>query len=252
MVAEQTRLVFLPIETKIHFTSYKPQFMLDLLANQACDVEYIWYFDPDICIRCNWSFFTTWQRYGVALCQELITNILPENSPLRQRWIELATTIGVSKPRPLNHYFNGGMVGVSAAHVSFLHLWKAFIELGRANGANLSRLSSGTRAMPFHMEDQDALNITAMYTEHPLSTMGPEAMGFIPAGFTMYHTVGPKPWKGSLLGRALKGIPPSDGTKFFFTQVSSPIRPYSPWQLRGKKIACAISGGIGRFYRRSR
>jgi len=57
MVAGQIRLVFLLLETEIHFTSYKPQFMLDLFAGQARDSNYLWYFDPDIFLRCSWSFF---------------------------------------------------------------------------------------------------------------------------------------------------------------------------------------------------
>lgn len=104
--------------------------------------------------------------------------------------------------------------------------------------------------MPFYGIDQDALNMAAMYTELPLTTMGPEAMGFVPSGFTMYHAVGEKPWRGSLLLRALGGVPPSDATKFFFTQVLSPIRPYSPISLGVKRFTCWIAALIGRFYRR--
>jgi hypothetical protein len=92
--------------------------------------------------------------------------------------------------------------------------------------------------------------MAAMYTKYPLTTMGPEAMGFIPSGFTMYHAVGPKPWRGSLLLRTLAGMPPSGAAKFFFTQVSSPIRVYSQWHLFAKRLACSIAAFIGRFYRR--
>jgi hypothetical protein len=248
MVADQVRLVFLLLKTDIHLTYYKPQFMLDLLQDKACDSEYIWYFDPDIFLRCNWSFFADWQRYGIALCQEIVNNILPEDSPLRHKWMDIATDIGLSKPRPLNHYFNGGMVGISAAHVSFLNLWQRLIEEAEARGCDLKGFMAGTREMPFHAGDQDALNITAMYTEHPLTTMGPEAMGFLPGGFTMHHAVGPKPWRGSMLLRALSGNPLFPSTKFFFTQLSWPIRPYSALQLRARQLACAMAIFIGRFY----
>jgi hypothetical protein len=250
MIADRVLLVFLPIETEMHFTNYKPRFMLDLIADQARDCAYLWYFDPDIFLRCNWSFFADWQRYGIALCQEIVHNSLPEDSPLRHKWMRIAADIGLSNPRLLNHYFNGGLVCVSAAHVSFLHLWKRLLEQAEVVGCDLKRMMPGNREMPFHASDQDALNIAAMYTEHPLSTMGPEAMGFIRGGFTMYHTVGVKPWRGSLLLRALQGLPPSDAAKFFFTQVSSPIRAYSPWHLRAKQWACSLAAFIGRFYGR--
>jgi hypothetical protein len=224
--------------------------MLDLLQNQAPDCDYLWYFDPDIFLRCNWSFFLDWQRYGIALCQEYITNILPENSPLRHKWMEIATSMGLEKPRALNHYLNGGMVGLPTSCSTFLHLWKRLIEQAGAIGVDLTKMMPGTREMPFHASDQDALNIAAMYTEHPLSTMGPEAMGFIRGGFTMYHTVAYKPWRGSVLGSALAGKPPSEAFRFFFGQVSTPIRAYSRWLLRGKQLACAIATFIGRFYSR--
>ena len=105
--------------------------------------------------------------------------------------------------------------------------------------------------MPFYSIDQDSLNVAAMYSGFPLATMGPEAMGFVPSGFTMYHSVGQKPWRGSLLLRALSGNPPSSAAKFFFTQVSSPIRAYSLLHLCAKRVACSIAALIGRFYRRS-
>ncbi len=251
LVADQVRLVFLPLVTSMHFTNYKPQFMLDLFMTHAPDREYLWYFDPDIFIRCNWTFFADWQQNGIALCQEIVNNILPADSPLRHKWIRIAAKGGLSSARPLNHYFSGGMVGVSSKHVSFLHLWRRILEEARREGCDLGGFMPGNRELPFFGSDQDALNVAAMYTEHPLTTMGPEAMGFVRGGFTMYHAVGQKPWRGSLLLRAVAGLPPSEADKFFFTQVSSPIRAYTRWRLRAKRLACAMAALIGRFYRRS-
>jgi hypothetical protein len=250
-IADRIRLVFLPLATDIHLTNYKPQFMLDLFAGQARGCEYLWYFDPDIFLRCEWTFFSDWQRYGVALCQEIVNNILPENSPLRRQWIEIASSAGLSRPQPLNHYYNGGLVGVAAAHAGFLQIWKRLIERAGEVGCDLNTMMPGNREMPFHAGDQDALNIAAMYSEFPLSTLGPQGMGFVPGDVKMYHTVGQKPWRGSLLCRALAGVPPSNAMKFFFTQVSSPICPYSPMRLRAKRLACFIAAFIGRFYQRS-
>jgi hypothetical protein len=250
MVGEHIRLVFVPVEARIHFTNYKPQFMLELLANRASEYEYIWYFDPDITVRCGWSFFATWQRYGIALCQDMMYIPFAETDLLRQQWAEIATAMGLGKPRPLIQHFNAGMVGVAAEHTSFLQLWKRLIDQTAEMGYDLTGFLPGTRELPLHATDQDALNIAAMYTEHPLSTMGPEAMGFVNGGFTMYHAVVRKPWRGSLIGSALSGYPASDAIKYFFTQVSSPIRAYSPWRLRGKKLACKVAGFIGRFYAR--
>jgi len=250
MVTDQVRLVFLPLKTDTHFTNYKPEFMIDLLANQASACDCLWYFDPDIFLRCGWSFFAKWQHYGIALCEDMLYHPLPENDLLRQQWIEIATGMGLGKPRALIQHFNGGFVGVPTAYASFLHLWKRVLDQTAAMGYDLTGFLPGTREMPLHATDQDALNIATMYTEHPLSTLGPEAMGFINGGFTMYHAVVRKPWRGLMVRSALAGVPPSSAAKFFFTQVSSPIRAYSPMRLRGKKLACAIAGFIGRFYAR--
>ncbi|MDR3792620.1 MAG: hypothetical protein P4L03_04480 [Terracidiphilus sp.] len=249
--SEAVDVVFLPLTTEIHLTNYKPEFMLDLLAGPASRCEYLWYFDPDIWLRSPWSFFVGWQRHGIALCQEITNNILPHDSPLRHQWMEIAGTIGLSDPRPLGYYYNGGLAGVPAQHADFLLLWKQIIELSADYGCNLYQMMPGTREMPFHASDQDALNIAAMYTQAPLTTLGPEGMSFIPGGARMFHTVGVKPWNGSLLKRAFLGLPPSSAMKAFFQYCDGPIRAYSQWQLRRKRIACALAALIGRFYSRS-
>ena len=144
------------------------------------------------------------------------------------------------------------MVGVSSANAEFLEAWKRLINLAGSLGYDLRYQGLGSREMPFNMSDQDALNIAIMYTKFPLTTLGPQGMGFIyGASMTMYHAVGQKPWRGSFLLRALRGMPPSGAMKFFLTQVVSPIRAYSPMHLRAKRLACAISAFIGRFYSRT-
>jgi len=249
-VGKNVQLVFLPVKTEIHLTNFKPHFMLDLLAGPARGCEYLWYFDPDIFLRARWSFFANWQRYGIALCQEIVDNNLPQDAPLRHEWAEIGSSIGLGNPRALNHYYNGGMVGLAATQARFLEVWRQLIERAAELGCDLQTFMPENREMPFHASDQDALNIAAMYSEFPLSTLGPQGMGFIPGDVKMYHTVGLKPWRGSFLLRALAGIPPSNGMKFFLTQVSSPIRAYSPLELAAKRMACSIAALIGRFYMR--
>jgi hypothetical protein len=244
------RIAFLRLDTKVHLTNYKPQFMLDLLAGEAHDCDYLWYFDPDIFLRCKWSFFRNWQTNGIALCEEIVNYNLSENSPIRCQWAKIGSDMGLGAARSVRGYFNGGMVGVSAAHSSFLHLWKRILDQAVSGSYDLERFKPGTPDMPFNATDQDALNMAVMFTEIPLATMGPEAMGFIPSGFTMYHAVGHKPWRGSLLFRALAGLPPSSAAKYFFSQVSSPIQAYPSFVFACKKTACNIAAFIGRFYRR--
>lgn len=250
LVANQVRLGFLSVETKLHFTNYKPQFMLNLLADQAASSDYLWYFDPDIYLLCGWPFFAKWQRYGIALCEDLLYFTLPANNLLRQQWAEIAEGMGLGEPKLIAQHFNGGMVGVPATYVSFLQLWKRVLDQASAMGYDLTGFLPFTREMPLHATDQDALNIAALYTEYPLTTLGPEAMGFISGGFTMYHAVIRKPWRDSIIRNALAGHPPSNAIKQYFRQVSSPIQAYSPMHLRAKLVACSIAGFIGRFYGR--
>lgn len=250
-VANQIHIVFIKLSTNIHLTNYKPEFMLNLLGNEAHDCNYLWYFDPDIFLQASWSFFAEWQSYGIALCQEAVDNIFPADAPLRQQWMKLAAGIGFSDPHPVNHYYNGGMIGIPSAHAEFLTAWKRLIDLAESTGYDMKCLGHGSREMPFNMSDQDALNIAIMYTKSPLTTLGPQGMGFIyGASMMMYHTVGQKPWRGSFLLRALRGMPPSGAMKFFLTQVASPIRVYSPMHLRAKRLACSLAAFVGRFYRR--
>jgi len=250
-VADQIQLVFLKLDTSTHFAKYKPEFMLNLLAKEARDCEYLWYFDPDIFIQASWSYFADWQSYGIALCQEVVENICPADAPLRQQWMRLAAGIGFVDPRPVNHYYNSGMVGVPRAHAEFLEEWKSVINLAASLGYDPRYIVHGSRETPFNMADQDALNIAIMYTRSPLSTLGPQGMGFIfGASMVMYHAVGLKPWRGSFLLRALRGMPPSGAMKSFLAQAASPIRAYSPMHLRAKRLACAMASFIGRFYSR--
>jgi hypothetical protein len=249
-IDDRIDLALIPITTRMHLTNYKPEFMLALLSGHAIDCEYLWYFDPDICLRAPWTFFAKWQGYGVALCQEIVDNNLPDNSPLRCEWKEIGYSLGFKNPKPLNHYYNGGLLGVAAAQGKFLEVWREFIEYAGNSGYDLDSMMPGSRDLPFHASDQDALNAAAMFSEFPLATLGPQGMGFVPGDVKMYHTVAQKPWRGSFLLRAFSGRPPSDAMKFFLSQSSSPIQAYSPFRLYMKRLACSTAALIGRFYRR--
>ena len=177
-VADKVRLVFVKLDISIHLTNYKPEFMLNLLSNQACDCEYLWYFDPDIFLRASWSFFADWQSNGIALCQEIANNILPPDAPLRQSWVRAAASIGYTNPHPLYHYYNGGLAGVPREYSDFLTTWKDMIELAGSKYCDLGEFNQRNPETPFNSCDQDCLNVAAMYSKFPLSTLGPQAMGF--------------------------------------------------------------------------
>lgn len=250
MVGSSVTLSFVLLETELHLANFKPRFMADILTSYAPGTDYLWYFDPDIFLRSKWSYFSQWQEHGIALCEEVVNSGLSETDPLRWQWRKIGTEMGLGEPRALNRYFNSGMVGLPASSIDLLHLWSRILERARSLGCDLKSFMPGDREAPFHSVDQDALNMALMYSSHPLSTTGPERMGFIPGGAVMYHAVGHKPWRGAFLTRALAGLAPTEATKFYFSQVSSPIRLYSRPRLFIKMLSCRIAAFVGRFYRR--
>jgi hypothetical protein len=95
------------------------------------------------------------------------------------------------------------------------------------------------------------MNIAAMYANAPLSTIGPEGMGWINGGFTMYHTVGgKKPWRKKFVQSALSGDPPWNGDKHFLECAGGPIQPFSDRKLKSLRRQALLATLIGRFYSR--
>jgi hypothetical protein len=249
-VGEATRLKFTVIDSETHFSDLKAAFMLSLIRDNP-GFELISYFDPDITIRCAWRFFDDWVSRGVALCEDVTNATMPANHPIRLAWVDVATAAGFAAPRTLSRYYNAGFVGLPAANAGFLQIWQTFIDIAGSRGADLGRLRSGRRTDRFHGQDQDALNLAVMYARDPLTTIGPEGMGFVPGGFTLYHAVGvPKPWRRKMIWSALQGAPPTGADRAFLDHAGGRIRPYGLTTLRAKRLAYKAAALIGRFYRR--
>lgn len=247
-VAEGCCIRFVPVATKLHFTNYKPTFMLDLWENYCPNAEELFYFDPDIVIKCRWSFFEGWARYGVALCQEITFGYMPSDHPLRFALSEFAKSRGYECPRQLNQYFNAGFVGFNRQCKSALTLWKDILNSTQDIGINLTQFGAGDCTQLFNQPDQDALNLTAMVTDCPLSTIGPEGMDFIPGGFTMSHAVGgTKPWRKRMIQEASQGKAPTRADKEFWKNTEEPILLYSKHTARRKWVDLRYGSAIGRF-----
>ncbi len=242
---------FRRLQVGVHFTNYKPDFLLQLLNEGACPVG-VAYFDPDITLCCSWGFVEQWTEEGVALCEDITNGTMPENHPLRRQWIRVAQASSWGQPkRRLNRYYNAGFVALRKEQRGFLETWREVIQLTEHSGTKLDVFMPGTREQSFYIPDQDGLNVTCMYSEEPLSTIGPEGMGFVHGGFTMYHSAGgSKPWRKKFLRSALAGVPPWNGDKHFLKMAEGPIRIYSPRKLTQRRLLCALASLIGRFYRR--
>jgi hypothetical protein len=248
-VAASVYIEFLHLDTPVHFTNLKPQFLRQLIAERS-GCKYVWYFDPDIVVRASWAFFEEWVRHGIALCED-VNGAMPVNHPIRLKWIELASPFGLKNAQPLNTYYNGGFIAFPTSCAGFLDRWETAMRLAEAEGLDLRGFATGDRTNPFHKADQDALNIAVMYSEHPLTTLGAEGMDFIHGGGVMHHAIGsPKPWRKRMVLSALLGVPPTGSDKAFLANASHPIRCYAPTTLARRRLDCALGALIGRIYRR--
>jgi hypothetical protein len=244
-------LGFEDLSTEGHFGQYKSTF-LSMIVDRGITNKYLWYFDPDITLRCSWSFIQMWVRHGVSLCQDSNFGFMPSHHPHRSEWVKLARAAGWGEPRLLpDSYYNSGFMGMDIAHRSLLDKWKGAVQLAHASGVTPNQFQKGNRERVFFTVDQDTMNIAVMYADVPFSTMGPDAMGFVPGGFTMLHGVSkPKAWRKKFLSSALKGVPPTYSDKHFVASLDGPIFPYQPDKLRRMKRSAALAALIGRFYRR--
>jgi hypothetical protein len=250
IVAQEVTIKFIALDVHMHFANFKPDFVRQLIKeNPAC--KYIWYFDPDIIIRCSWKFYVQWVQCGIALCEDITNGTMPINHPIRCQWIQLVTKLGIDNPTPISRYYNSGFVGLPITSESFLVLWQDVLRLAASQGIDTHAFGIDNRTSPFHAADQDAMNIAAMFCRHPLSTIGPEGMNFVPGGFTMFHSVGsPKPWRKNMIISALLGNSPSSSDKEFLANIDSPICPYSRFERMRKRLGCSFGAFIGRFYHR--
>lgn len=244
---------FVPLTTPIHFTNYKPSFMLEMWQQgPAAGAEKFYYLDPDIVVKCPWEVMQRWADGGLALCED-VNFYLPPRHPLRigwTQWLGMHDLTVVSPHR--ERYYSGGFIGVPSAAQNFLSLWAGLIEkIGAATGS-LSVLKHGSATSLFHSTDQDALNMALMCSNVAINGTGPEGMDFAPGGHLLSHAIGSrKPWRGGFIGQALHGYPPSAANKAFFHYVDHPIRLFPAGQLSRLKFALSVGALIGRFYRRA-
>jgi hypothetical protein len=50
-----------PLDTPWHLANYKPLFIKSIFAS-APSLEAVFYFDPDIVIKCQWTYYEEWVR----------------------------------------------------------------------------------------------------------------------------------------------------------------------------------------------
>ena len=253
-VAGNIELHFLPVTTNHHLANYKPDFMLKLWRGPAEKATSISYFDPDIVIKCRWTFFDAWMTYGIALVHEIVNNPMPYNHPIRLGWGKLAENANLRICNDLNNYFNSGFCGVSKENVEFIENWRKLIESAVTyfgfNPAQMG-MSKDTPHTLGAAGDQDAMNLAAMCSKLPMSEVGPEGMDFKAGGSIMSHAAGTKkPWKKQFILSSFKGIRPSIADKEYWKYVNGPIENYSSIKRIVKRSSISVASLIGRLYSR--
>ena len=251
-VAENITIHFLPIVTTYHLAHYKPSFMLRLLKGVGKKSDGLAYFDPDIVNLCNWAFYEKWMSYGVAMVHEVVSNDMPVTHPSRMEWCNIIKKISRKPKREIHSYINSGFCGVSMKYIEFLELWAQIIEVAIHDyNMDAATFLTNDKTAPFYCIDQDAFNITAMCCESPISEMGPEAMDFVGAGWTMSHATGsPKPWKNKFILSALNGNPPTRQHKNYWNNIQDPISIHTDMYVQLRKAEIMLATFIGRCYRR--
>ena len=250
-VADGCLIRFVKLQTDRHLTNYKPVFLLDLWKNHCPEANALFYFDPDIVIKCAWSFFEEWAGYGVALCED-VNSPMPSSHPIRHAWRRFCSGKGVQLLREMNAYVSGGFVGLSRKHAAILDTWKKLIEALEQETGNLKQLGFRDRPFAFYNGDQDVLNMTIMSSSEPLSLIGKEGMDFTVGGYTMSHAAGgAKPWRKHMLAGAIRGIAPSLPDKAYWQNVSHPIRLYSAPAMFLHRCDMIAGSAVGLLVRRA-
>jgi hypothetical protein len=250
-VGEGCLIRFVEVATRRHLTNYKPLFLSKLLNGDDSTAETLFYFDPDIVIKCDWNFFEEWASYGIALCEDVNSPMLTSH-PIRCAWRRFCTKNGVELIRDFDVYVSGGFVGINRRHGALLSTWAKLVEAMEEYTGDLGRLGYRSRPFPFYNADQDVLNMTIMASSQPVSISGKDGMDFATGGYIMSHAAGgAKPWRKRMLAGALRGIAPSLADKHYWGNVTTPIRLYSTVSLMLHRLDLLAGAMVGLFVKRA-
>ena len=239
------------LNTPIHFTNFKPQFM-KLIASSHSDLTVITYLDPDIILTSPFSWIKDWSSYGPLVCAD-VNYWFPSHHPLRRIWLN---RLDLVSSRNLDYYVNGGFLSIRRVDLGFLDLWQSIINSSVASTRNNKLYAQGeienTRGSgrwdPFLALDQDALNIALMCFDSPVSILGPDIMGFTALGY-IPHAIGScKPWERFYFLYALKkGVKPRAVDKAFWSYVNYPLMNYKKYYLLLRKLDLFFALLLSRF-----
>ena len=240
---------FLRLGTPVHFTVYKPEFMLEVM-DRYVDAEAVAYVDPDIVFKAKWWFVEDWIAAGVALVED-VNSPFSLTHPKRAAWRRLAESIGLHYAPREEFYVNGGFVGLTRGRLGFAKMWKDLIDAVRqmndrvdSDGMTISEDPNYYLRLP----DQDCLNI-ATGVFHDYSIIEKPGMDFAPGGNVMSHAIGKdKPWQRNFLKTLVRsGARPRLCDKEFWKHTSYPIEIFSPGVRKRRLRQIRVSSAAGRL-----
>lgn len=182
-----------------HFTYCKPLAAIKLFDEHP-ELEYVYYFDPDIVVTRLWEFFNDWASNGVGLVMDPI--LQAPSAPIWQALSKWAKGHGFEQRRPVTHNVNGGFFCVSRKNREFLEVWAALIDAFLKDYPDCEKnLSPAMSRRPFsYGPDQDLMALATSMGDWPLSIGGLHEMGFHWGVGAMQHAIGsPKPWMKGFL-----------------------------------------------------
>jgi len=239
--ADGLTLRFIPLTTKIHLTNYKPNFMLEVWKKHCPKADAMFYFDPDITIKCRWTFFEEWVQGGVALCED-VNSPMPSSHPIRNAWRTYYYKFGRDLANAYDIYVNGGFVGATTEQKGFLEEWYQIQQEMAPAAEGMMGCGLRDRTFMFCYTDQDALNITLMATKQNVSLVSKEAMDIEKPGVIMSHKLGGrKPWRRRFCYEKIReGVSIGFADKAYWrTHSDAPIRLYSKVRKTCKLIDLA-------------
>ena len=247
---EGLRISFVRLTTKEHLTNIKPDFMQEVWRDHAPEADYLAYFDPDIVVKTQWTNFQQWMDHGVALCEDMNSPVGMRH-PLRLSWAAYFQPYGIDYQPQDNLYVNGGYVGVHRRDRTFLQQWYDVQTAMKDHIGTPQQIGIADRWDPFHLTDQDALNVTKdLY--HRVSIMEKHSMDFARVGSVMSHAAGKKkPWNKNHLREILvNSTAPANTDKLYWQHAIFPIPVYSAGMVRRKAAAIRAASLLGRIVKR--
>lgn len=244
-------LELIKMDGSLHMVHEKPKWFRHFTEVLEPDADEYFFFDSDIVIVNRMSFFGEWVKQGVAMCED-VNFSMSRNHPIRRQWARFAEEAGLEVKSQIDWYYNSGFLGWTHETKSFLKDWESCFEILAKRSGDMKQFRVNDRTHPVLSANQDSLNLATMITTLPISTIGPEAMGFANGMRLMSHPIGAKPWNRNYIREFLTGLPPRASDSIFWYYVNgSEFAPISKTTVAYKRFLCKFLRGLSRMYRKN-